>query len=180
MQRCADTQLHWNLFVCETLAREPVVGICVRAFTLCLYKEATGEGSQTSCKRPDGKWRVLQGMNTLSLLLDSVITAWKPPPGAAYKWLRVMCSNKTLHKPVLTRIWPMSHNLPTTRLDYKQLIWGGMSYWTSSPPFQEREGGKLQNLSPIGSSVTPEETLDYQYYNSLVFSSNIPALYSCY
>lgn len=45
MQRCASTQLHWNLLVCETLARELVVGIYVRAFTLCLYKEATGAGS---------------------------------------------------------------------------------------------------------------------------------------
>lgn len=55
MQRCAYTQLHWTLLVCETLVRESVVFVYM--CLLCVYmKKQLEQGQQASCKSPDGKW----------------------------------------------------------------------------------------------------------------------------
>lgn len=109
----------------------------------CVYVMFTWRSNWSRVSKLPTKGQMINGFTGhefLSLLLNSVITAWKQSPRTAHKWMSVMSVNNTFYKQVLARIWPTSYNLPTTRLDNKKFIWGKCQFHLPLHSFSEGRG----------------------------------------
>lgn len=117
---------------------------------VCVYmKKQLEQCQQTSCKRPDGKWlcRACSLCPYSSILLLKHESSHQKQHINEWVWCAPI--KLYLYKQALARMWPMSHNLPTTGLDYKLLIWEETFNFVSTVLGKEEGKGCRICLIPI-------------------------------